>query len=247
MKISEKFFTITAALATLIATSVLMNPIKNALLKNEHSIESQSLKASIDKGFLFGMLGGYRSLISDFVWIKAYIDWEKKDIAGCLSAIELATTIDPYMITFWTQGSAIIAFDTPHWIVEKMPKERQNENVLNMYKRRQGGIALKLINKALAMFPRDPELLRQKGQIAIAMGNFKLAEECFAKLSTLPDPTVYARRIYASILVKNGNPQKAVEVLKSVLAETEPDSPIKAILEDQISEVELRIKNEDAR
>ncbi len=242
MKASERIFALAVVCAIFIATSAITNPIKNSLLKNEHSIQSQSLKASIDKGFLFGMLGGYRSLISDFVWIKAYTDWEEKNIAGCLSAIELATSIDPYMITFWTQGSAIIAFDTPHWILEKLPPARRNDNVLNMYKRKQGKMAIELIDKALAMFPNNEELLRQKGQIAIGIANFKLAEECFAKLSSVPDPTVYARRIYASILVKNGKPQKAIKVLESVLKETEYNSPIRTILKDQIEGIKKLIK-----
>ncbi len=230
------------AILIFIGTSIITNPIKNFLKKNEQIVTSQSLEASIDKGFLFGILGGFRSIISDFVWLKAYLDWENKNITGCISAIELATSIDPYMITFWTQGAAMIAFDTPYWIVQKIPQERQSEKLLEMFKRKQGKIAIGLLDKSLSMFPDNSELLRQKGQIAIAIGDFKLAEKCFEVLSKEDNPTVYARRIYASLLVKNGKMKKAVKVLEAVLKETEADSPIRKILQDQIIKTKDLIK-----
>ena len=128
---------------------------------------------------------------------------------------------------FWTQGASMIAFDTPHWLLEKLPPERRNETALEIYKKRQAGVAFKLLDKGLAMFPNNSDLLLLKGQIALGISDFKLAEKCYAP--------VYVRRIYASILAKNGEPQKAVGVLESVLAETEADSPIKKLLEDQIA------------
>ncbi len=186
-------------------------------------------------GTLWGILGGYRSIISDFAWIKGYLDWEKKDVAGCVSAVEFATDVDPYMSMFWTQGASMIAFDTPHWLLEKLPPERRNETALEIYKKRQAGVAFKLLDKGLAMFPNNSDLLLLKGQIALGISDFKLAEKCYAPLAEADDPPVYVRRIYASILAKNGEPQKAVGVLESVLSETEADSPIKKLLEDQIA------------
>ena len=129
------------AVAIFIVASFLSYPLKKIALKNENTITTQSLEVAMNKGFLFGMLGGYRSLISDFVWLKAHLDWEKRNLAGCLSAMELATSIDPYMTTFWTQGAAIIAYDTPHWMLAKLPKKARTDKLLNTFKRKQAKLA----------------------------------------------------------------------------------------------------------
>ena len=224
------------AVAIFIVASFLSYPLKKIALKNENTITTQSLEVAMNKGFLFGMLGGYRSLISDFVWLKAHLDWEKRNLAGCLSAMELATSIDPYMTTFWTQGAAIIAYDTPHWMLAKLPKKARTDKLLNTFKRKQAKLAIEFLDKALAMFPTNSSLILQKGQIAISVDDFKLAETCYEKLSNEPDPTVFARRVYAGILTQNGKFQKAIDVLQSILNETESDSPLRPILIQQISQ-----------
>ena len=64
-------------------------PAKNALAVGGETLSAESLGGA-GGGALWGILGGYRSLVSDFAWIKGYIDWEKKDVAGCMSAIDLS-------------------------------------------------------------------------------------------------------------------------------------------------------------
>ncbi|MBQ2721372.1 MAG: hypothetical protein IJF70_00530 [Opitutales bacterium] len=224
------------AIAIFALASISSYPLKKIALKNENTISSQSIEVAMNKGFLFGMLGGYRSLISDFVWLKEHLDWEKQNLAGCLSAMELATSIDPYMTTFWTQGASIIAYDTPHWMLAKLPKKARSEKLLNAFKRKQAKLAIEFLDKALAMFPTNSELILQKGQIAVANDDFKLAETCYEKLSNEPNPTVFARRVYAGILTQNGKFQKAIDVLQSILNETPNDSPLRPILTKQISQ-----------
>ncbi len=216
-------------------------PAKDALAVGGETLSAESLGGA-GGGALWGILGGYRSLVSDFAWIKAYIDWEKKDVAGCMAAIDLATKIDPAMITFWTQGAAMIAFDTPHWLLQKLPPKQRDESALRLLKKRQAAIALKLVERGLKLHPDSEQLWLQKGQIAISIGDNKLAEECYARLATRPAPTVYSRRIYASLLAKNGKFQKSIDVLESVLAETDADSPLKKLLEDQIARTRLMLK-----
>ncbi len=230
-------------LAFFALVGVAASPLKKAAEANGRAFSRQSIEAALGgKSSLWGLLGGYRSLISDFAWIKGYIDWERKDISGCISSIELATAIDPYMTIFWTQGAAMIAFDMPHWLLQKLPPTQRDEKALRTFKIRQSAIALKFLDKGLSLFPGNGELLLQKGQIAISIGDYKLAEECYAPLAASSDPTVYSRRIYASLLTKNGKFQKAAEILKSVLDECEDDSPIKKLLEEQIARTKEMLK-----
>ncbi len=228
----KKFF---AILAMFVIASVIVAPIKKSLAKKSVSIES--LQTSLGGGSLFAVLGGYKSLVADFVWIKSYINWEKRNIAKCVSAIEMATQIDPEMTMFWVQGSRIIAFDIPHWLWDKIPEKNRTEDKLNFFKKRQGLEAIAFVNKALKMFPNNYELLIQKGQIAIAIDDYLLAQECFYKATTVNDG-FYARRIYASLLAKNGDLKKSIYVLKTVLRETEKDNPVRTAIIKEIDVLE---------
>ncbi len=215
--------------------AVAVYPIKNALATK--SINIQSLKASLKNGSLFAVLGGYRSLVADFVWIKGYVNWEAKDVSKCVSAIELASSIAPDMTMFWTQGASIIAFDTPHWLWQRLPEKIRTDEKLNFFKKRQGLEAIAFIDKALKTTPNNYEFLIQKGQIAIAIKDFHLAQECFGVASKINNG-FYARRIYASLLAKNGDFKKSAEVLKSMLSETEDDNPVRPLIKAQLEAIE---------
>lgn len=231
------------AIAALAIAGACALPAKNAASKaSPRNVDSDTIRAALGNGMLFGVLGGYRSLISDFVWIKGYLDWEKKDLAACIASIQLATEIDPYMISFWTQGTSIIAFDTPHWIIAKLPKDKRTAELMDIVKKKQTRIALKFIDRALKIFPANQELLIQKGQIAIGAGFFDIAEKAYAAVAAQPDPQIYVRRIYSSLLLKNGKFKQALKVLESILPDIEPDSPLQQIIPQQIEKTKELIK-----
>ena len=196
-------------------------------------------------GIAFAMLGGYRTLLADFVWIKGYIDWERQDLSGCVSAIDLATTLDPDSVFYWRFGAGIIAFDTPHWILRKLGTSDPARQAA--VKRRQGIQAIKFLDKALTRLPNNTELILQKGQIAISIGDFKLAEECYAKVVSVPDPSVFSRRIYAAVLERNGKFAQAKGILEKILGETEKDSPLVPILKKQIGTLQNLIEKTSAK
>ena len=226
--------TVAAIFAFALAGAVCI-PLKRAALEGARvGIDAGAVRASLGKGVLFGILGGYRSLVSDFVWIKSYVDWEKKDVAACAASIELAAAIDPYMTIFWTQGASIIAFDTPYWLLEKMPRAQQGGGTLNALKAKQAKAAMTFLDKGLGMFPSSRALLIEKGQIAIGAEDFVTAEACYGKVAAMPDAAVYVRRIYASILARNGKFDKALAVLESILPDIDKDSPAHALILDQI-------------
>lgn len=230
-------------IAALVFAGLLAMPEKKLLKSyNPDAVDMSSLKSTTGGGMLFGVLGGYRSLIADFVWIKSHIEWERKDLAGCMSSIELATSIDPNMIIFWTQGASMIAFDTPHWLYQQIPAEQRTPERLRMFKQRQGETAIKFLDRGLAIFPDNYDMLVQKGQVAIGMDDYALAEECFAKAASAPDAFRREKRIYASLLMKNGKYKAALEEYKKIFSELEPDSPLIPVLKGEIADAEAMVE-----
>lgn len=223
-----------AILAVFLLAGLFTLPLKSLRLGS--STDMQSVRASIGNGSLFAVLGGYRSLVADFVWIRSYVCWENKDIARCVSSMELACAIDPQMTMFWVQGASVIAFDIPHWIFNNLPKKMQTDEKMEVLRVRQARQAIAFIDKGLAMFPDNYDLLIQKGQVAIGAKLFDIAEDCYARASELNDG-FYARRIYASLLVKNGKFAKAIKVLEKLLSEAEQTNPARTLIAEQLQEV----------
>ncbi len=242
------FRTILALLAAVLAAAAVSFPFRRGAEKRalsggvSASAEMASVRAAVGKGALFAVLGGYRSLVADFLWIKGYVNWEDRDIAKCVSAMELACEIDPSTTVFWTQASSVIAFDIPHWIFERMPRNMKSDAVLDSLKIRQARKATEFIDRAVALYPDNYKLLIQKGQTAIAARLFDVAEDCFGRAAKLDDG-FYARRIYASLLEKNGKFAEARKVLEKLLEEAEPDNPARSLIADQLKSAVRAQKN----
>ncbi|PWM28724.1 MAG: hypothetical protein DBX55_08815 [Verrucomicrobia bacterium] len=230
-----------AAAAVLFALAgVATSPLSEFVRGRFHSEGAAGIGEMRAGAPLFALLGGYRSLIADFVWIKAYIDWERKNYIDCLAALELATSLDPETITFWTQGASIIAFDTPHWLIARSA-EKIDAEMEKSIRRRQAKIALKFLDRGIAAFPDEARLWLTKGQIyIIALSDYKGAQDCYAKIVDIygNDAPVYILRIYAALLARNGHFGEAADALKRVLSQLEPDSPIKATVERDIKRAE---------
>lgn len=204
------------------------------------AISANSVRAATANNSLFALLGGYRAMLSDFIWIKAYIEWERRELAACIASLELATSIDPAMTSFWTQGAFIIAFDTPHWIMDKLPQPVSAEAEKRI-RTKQAKDALKYLDNATAQFPDNARLWISKGQIYIvALKDYKGAQTAYANALRIygDESPIYLLRIYAAILARNGEFKAAAETLRRVLDQLEPDSPIKAEIESQIKKAQ---------
>ncbi len=192
--------------------------------------------APVGGASMLAILGGYKSVIADFIWIRAYCAWEKKDSAECSASIDLACSLDPQMATFWTQGARMIAQDMPHWFLARLPKAQRDEASLNLFRRKQSLIAVALLDRGLKLNPDNLQMLIAKGQILISVEKFAEAEKVFAKAKTLSDE-FYSRRIYASLAAKNGKFDAALKELEKMLSEAEADNPVRAALTDEIQRV----------
>ena len=232
----EKISPYIAIVITLLLTGIFALPIKNFILRNNPSTVSiDTMKASIGAGVVFETLGGYKSLASDFAWIKSYVDWTRKDAPACLSAMELAISLDPQSVMFWKDAAAITAFDFPHWSYIAISPNARNNKIFARIKSRYGREAIRLLDRGLLIHPENFDLLTQKANIAMSnLNDFKTAEECYEPLAKKANAPIYVLRRYFSLLLKNGKFAQAIKVGERILKEAEADSPLRPIISNQI-------------
>ncbi len=214
--------------------------------KKNLQAQKDALRKSSGGAVIMGLLGGYRSLIADLIWIKSYIYWEEKRLSDCLSSIDMAVNIDPQMRMFWTRGASIIAYDTPAWILSEQENrgKRITPEFEKSVKLRQAKRAVEFLNRGLGELGEDYELLMELAQLSInKLEDFKLAEGYYERAMNLPNlPTIHLMRNYADTLIMNGKLDKSLEVLQTLKKRLTEKDPIYQTISKQISELEKLIR-----
>ena len=201
----------------------------------------QGLEGALGQGLVIGVLGGFRAIIADFLWIRTNSVWEKRDRVKLDTMIRLATTIDPRPDFFWINGARMIAYDVPSWRIKEeggyfdVPESRQQQ-----IDREQSEQAFALLETAREFHPEKAKLYLETGQIHMnrLKDNVKAAE-WFLKASQKPDAPYFAARIYGELLRRQGKNKEAYDFLKQLYREL-PDDPRsrKPVILDRIREVE---------
>ena len=54
-----------------------------------------ALEGTLGQGLIIGVLGGFRAILADFLWIRTNVIWERKDHIKLDSMVRLVTSLDP--------------------------------------------------------------------------------------------------------------------------------------------------------
>jgi hypothetical protein len=200
------------------ATGRWIAPTWREIRAGEPALQAQSLSGTLGRGLSFGLLGGFRAVTADFLWVEMNRHWEAEDLPATQKVIELVTTVDPRPLYFWINGARMIAYDMPHWRARAAPGANQvSAAVLRRIDEEQAWVALALLDRALVAHPRHPLLLievanihlRRRHDIVTAAEYYRLAAE-------IPRAPYYAGRIYAELLKQLERPRDALAWLRAV-------------------------------
>ncbi|HKK17951.1 MAG TPA: hypothetical protein VJ952_04645, partial [Opitutales bacterium] len=112
-----------ATLAFLIVLGLMLRPVEDPAWKQVRSGQAElnlaGMEDALGQGVIVGMLGGFRSIMADFLWIQTNAVWEDRERAKLDSMVRLVTSIDPRPLFFWTNAARMIAYDVPHWRIRE--------------------------------------------------------------------------------------------------------------------------------
>ena len=175
----------------------------------------EDLEGALGQGLVIGVLGGFRAISADFLWIRMNMIWERRDRTKLDALIRLVTTLDPRPEFFWVNGARMIAYDVPNWRIQEeggyieVPEVRQR--ALDFEQAEQ---AFALLGQALEFHPDSVKLCLEKAQIYMnRLKDDANAAEWFLKASQLDGAPFYASRIYAQLLRNQGKDEEAYAYL----------------------------------
>jgi tetratricopeptide (TPR) repeat protein len=210
--------------------SPLDRSISEALGQRAEVESLRQLDSQFGQGLTVAVLGGYRSVTANLVWLSKNRNWEKRDFAGTFAKIGLVTSIDPRPQIFWLNGTRIIANDMPAWVVgdrntNQLASSEVGREIARQYARR----ALAFLEKSRTHHSDNPEIYLEEAMIYwLKLGNLEQAAERVLRATQATNPPYHAFRIYGEMLTRMGRNSEALDFLERHY-ETLPDDSVEAM------------------
>lgn len=241
----QRISRILTVLLILVALGLLTRPVEapawRVVKAGQPAMNLEGIEGALGQGLVVGVLGGFRAILADFLWIRTNTIWERRDRAKLDAMIRLVTTLDPRPEFFWINGSRMIAYDVPNWRIREeggyteVPEVRQQAIDLE-----QAEQAFDLLDEALEFHPDTAKLYLEKGQIYLnRLKDHENAAKWFFKASQQDDAPYFAARIYAELLRRQGKDAEAYDFLKDLHRDL-PDVPFaqRGVILERIRELE---------
>lgn len=199
-------FTVAVVVVALSATSLALRPLERAAWRSFTAgnplVDSRSISGAVGHGVVAGLLGGFRALAADMLWLKANASWEDNDLPATQTMIRAVTSIDPRPLYFWINGARMIAYDMPNWRIDSAGGyDAVPQSVRQRIDEEQARVALGLLGDALEAHPGNPLLNVEIANIHLRrLGSVSTAAEFYRIAAEAPGAPFYPARIYAELL-----------------------------------------------
>ncbi len=216
---------------TLLVTGFVLQPVErpawNVLRENEPALDLASLEGALGQGITVGLLGGFRALVANFMWLRANESWEEDDLPATQTMIQFVTTIDPRPLFFWLNGARMIGYDMPVWRIREVGEwEDVPDTIIQRIEEEQATVAIRYLHRGLNYHPDHPLLYIDIANLyQRKMDDLETAAEFYRKAAESPEPPRYAGRIYGELLRRLGRDQDAYEWLKQLYPRLDPHAP----------------------
>ncbi|MDG1240984.1 MAG: hypothetical protein P8R37_03825 [Opitutae bacterium] len=227
------------------ATRPIEAPAWQVVSARQPEMNLQAIEGALGQGLVIGVLGGFRAVMADFLWIRTNAIWERRDRVKLDAMVRLVTTLDPRADFFWINGARMIAYDVPNWRIQEeggytdVPENRQRA-----LDREQAEQAFAMLARAREFHPNKAKLYLEVGQIYMnRLKDSASAAKWFLLASQQADAPYFAARIYGELLRREGKNSEAYDFLKQLHIDL-PDDPYaqKPIIYDRIRELEQELK-----
>lgn len=190
-------------------------PAWAAFRNRQPELKLESAGRAAGHGVMLALLGGFRTLVADAIWIRMYALWERRDMAATDTFIRLTTAIDPRPIHFWLNGARIIAYDIPVWRIEAAGGfNAVPEAVQTRTNHEQARVALSHLDAAMEHHPANPDLWVERANIQLnRLGDIAAAAQSYRRAWEQPGGPYYAARLHAELLRRSGRLAEALEWL----------------------------------
>ena len=189
-----------------------VSPAWSQLRARQPALQLTPSMASAGQGVTLALLGGFRALVADALWIRMYVLWERRDLAGSQAMIQLVSAVDPRPVYFWINGARILAHDFTAWRLDEAGGyDLAGPAVEQKLSAEQGAAGLAHLDAALAYHPRNPDVWIERAGIELhRLHDPVAAAESYRRAWEQPKAPFYVARLYAELLRRQGRTAEAL-------------------------------------
>jgi hypothetical protein len=215
-----------ALLALGLITRPIEAPAWEEVKKSQPELNLASIEVGLGQGLTIGLLGGFRAIAADLLWIQTNAVWERNDLPATQTMVRLVSAVDPRPLYFWLNGSRMIALDMPVWRIEAAGGfDDVPQAVQTRFNHEQARVALNHLETALDFHPNHPLVLVEIANIHLRrLDDVETAAEYYRVAALDPRAPYYAARIHAELLRRLGREGEAYQWLMALHPQLDPDN-----------------------
>ncbi len=171
-------------------------------------VSVDALAQSAGAGIALGTLGGFRTALADFSWLRAFHFWTKRDAVSCWKYCELSLTLAPEQEFFLENAMNYVAFDFPVWEIRKRGRGAQlSLAVRKEIQKNAMARALEILENATEknggsarLFVLAAQIVLLKTEMIFGLPDYAKAAAYYRRACDFPDAPWYAFSTYAGLV-----------------------------------------------
>jgi len=209
-------------LGLVLVLGVLKLPAERAMALQHRQSRFRSVEFNLDLREQLGQLafvaalGGFRSVVADFLFIQAHAAWERTEWSRMLLLFRQITTLQPRAILFWDMAAWHMAWNASLAAANDQSQPRLALRV--KAQREYFAIGKDFLERGIRNNPEHPQLYESLARLHREKYNdHARASEFFAKAASLPGAPSYAKRFSAyELSYCEGREREAYERLRQL-------------------------------
>jgi len=220
MKTVAAFILIVAGLAPLkwnLEKSIDANHLSSGVLR--HAID---LRERVGQTTFIAILGGFRSVVADLLFIDAHFAWERVDWSHLLLRLRQVTMLQPHVTMFWDVAAWHMAWNAS---TAAMNDTSLSVAARKRLQREYIELGRDFLERGVANNPKNPQLYEALARLYRDKLNDRAqASENFLKASRLPNCAAYDERFSAyELSYCEGREREAYDRLRALYDRGEKD------------------------
>ncbi|MDD2763861.1 MAG: hypothetical protein PHE83_07820 [Opitutaceae bacterium] len=206
--------------STLLAAGTVLQPVKSWVIRAEGmpraAVRADNFSAIAGQGISVALLGGFRALAADLLWLQTYRVWTEENLPATQALVRLVTLADERPLCFWLHGARMIAYDMAQWRLADDGRGAPAE-ARRRISEEQAAAALQRLEEARHHHPHRAAICVEMANIHLyARKDLAAAARWYREAAEAPDAPYYAGRIYAELLKRQGRYPEAYVWLRNL-------------------------------
>lgn len=205
----------------------------------------ESKQSAAASGLAIAMLGGFRELTADLLWVQAYRDWTRHDADALARRLAWVGRIDPESLAFWLNGARMLAYDVTAWRGGRDPAGASTE-----VQTEQAQLALAHLHRGQAWHGDRAAIWVEEAMVRLrlchdpegALRAFEQADRC-------PDAPYFVGRLRGEMLLRLGRPEQALAWLRALWTQLPAGDPaaMREVVAQRIHALETALQTDNAK